>query len=49
MTRAARVELKKHAAELTVQLAEEKIRAEITDADRGRLFGRFVRQLGGKG
>jgi F-type H+-transporting ATPase subunit b len=49
MTRAAQLELKAHAAELSVRLAEEKIRAEITDEDRARLFGKFVRQLGGKG
>jgi F-type H+-transporting ATPase subunit b len=46
MTRAAQLELKKHVAELSVQLAEEKIRNEITDADRGRLFARFVTRLG---
>ncbi len=49
MTRAAQLELKAHAAELSVRLAEEKIRDVITDDDRGRLFGRFVRELGGKG
>jgi F0F1-type ATP synthase membrane subunit b/b' len=48
MTRAANIELKAHAAELAVRLAEEKVRAEITDEDRNRLFGRFVKQLGGK-
>ncbi len=49
MTRAAHLELKAHAAELSVRIAEEKIRQEITDEDRERLFGRFVRELGGKG
>jgi F-type H+-transporting ATPase subunit b len=49
MTRAAHLELKAHAAELSVRLAEEKIREVITDEDRARLFGQFVRQLGGKG
>jgi F-type H+-transporting ATPase subunit b len=49
MTRAAHLELKAHAAELSVQLAEEKIREVITDEDRARLFGQFVRQLGDKG
>jgi F-type H+-transporting ATPase subunit b len=49
MIRAARIELKAHAAELSVRLAEEKIREEITSEDRERLFGQFVRQLGGKG
>jgi F-type H+-transporting ATPase subunit b len=49
MTRAARLELKAHVSELSVQLAEQKIREDINEEDRGRLFGRFVRQLGGKG
>jgi F-type H+-transporting ATPase subunit b len=49
MIRAAHIELKAHAAELSVRLAEEKIREEITDEDRVRLFGQFVSQLGGKG
>jgi F-type H+-transporting ATPase subunit b len=48
ITRAAQQELKLHAAELSVQMAEEKIRGEITDADRGRIFSRFVAKLGGK-
>ncbi|MBN1569269.1 MAG: ATP synthase F0 subunit B [Acidobacteria bacterium] len=48
MTRTAQLELKQHAAELSVQLAEERIRSEITDADRQRLFSRFVTKLGGK-
>jgi F-type H+-transporting ATPase subunit b len=48
MTRAAQMELKQHAAELSIQLAEDKIRSEITDADRERLFARFVTKLGGK-
>jgi len=48
MTRTAQLELKQHAAELSVQLAEERIRSEITDADRERLFSRFVNKLGGK-
>ena len=48
-TRAAHLELKAHAAELSVRLAEEKIRKEITEEDRVRLFGRFVRDVGGKG
>ncbi len=49
MTRAAQLELKAHAAELSVRLAEEKIRDVITDEDRGRLFGHFVSEMGGKG
>jgi F-type H+-transporting ATPase subunit b len=48
ITRAAQQELKIHVAELSVQMAEEKIRGEITDADRGRIFSRFVTKLGGK-
>jgi len=48
MTRTARQELKLHAAELAVKLAEEKIRGEITDADHERLLARFVTGLGEK-
>jgi F-type H+-transporting ATPase subunit b len=48
LTRAAQKELKSHIAELSVQLAEENIRKEITDADRGRIFTKFVTRLGGK-
>jgi len=48
LTRAAQLELKLHAAELSVKLAEEKIQNEITDADHGRLFARFVTKLGEK-
>jgi len=48
MMRAARLELKTHAGELSVQLAEEIIRREITDEDRGRIFARFVTRLGVK-
>jgi F-type H+-transporting ATPase subunit b len=47
MTRAAQLELKQHAAELSVQMAEERIRHEFTPADRERLFSRFVTKLGG--
>jgi F-type H+-transporting ATPase subunit b len=46
MTRAAHLELKIHAAELSVRQAEEMIRREITDEDRGRLFAGFVGRLG---
>jgi len=45
MTRAAQIELKQHVAALAVQLAEEKIRNEITVEDSNRLFGQFVDQL----
>jgi F-type H+-transporting ATPase subunit b len=48
LTRAAQKELKSHIAELSVQLAEENIRKEITDVDRGRLFTKFVTRLGEK-
>ena len=45
MTRAAQTELKRHVAALAVQLAEEKIRNEITVEDSDRLFAQFVDQL----
>ncbi len=48
ITRAAQQELKIHVAELSVRLAEEKIRGEITEEDRGRIFSRLVTKLGGK-
>jgi F-type H+-transporting ATPase subunit b len=48
MTRAAQLELKQHAAELSVQMAEDRIRTDITPADRERLFTRFVAKLGGQ-
>ena len=48
MTRTAQQELKLHAAKLSVQMAEERIQSEITDADHERLFNRFVAKLGGK-
>ncbi len=48
LTRAAQLELRSHAAELSVKLAEERIQSEITDADQGRLFTRFVAKLGDK-
>jgi F-type H+-transporting ATPase subunit b len=48
LTRAAQQELKVQVAELTVKMAEEKIRGEITEADRERIFSRFVTKLGGK-
>ncbi len=49
MTRAAQVELRTHAAELSVRLAKEKIHSEITDDDRSRIFSRFVAKVGGRG
>lgn len=48
MTRAARIELQRHTAELSVKLAEEKIRREISEEDRKRLFEGFVNRLGGQ-
>jgi F-type H+-transporting ATPase subunit b len=49
LTRVAQLELKAHAAELSVELAERMLRSEIDDADRGRLFERFVDGLPAKG
>src|SRR5205814_9136321 len=49
MTRVAQMELKACVGELSIRLAEENIRAEITEEDRGRIFARFVTRLGGKG
>ncbi len=46
LTRAAQKELKAHAAELSVRLAEEIVRNEINDSDRGRIFAKFVDRLG---
>lgn len=46
MTRTAKQELKLHAAELSVRLAEERIQNEISDADHERLLNRFVSKLG---
>jgi F-type H+-transporting ATPase subunit b len=48
LTRTAQMELKAHVAQLSVRLAEEGIRREITDQDRDRLFMRFVTKLGAK-
>jgi F-type H+-transporting ATPase subunit b len=48
ITRAAQQELKQQVAELSVKLAEEKIRGEITEDDRGRIFSRFIAKLGDK-
>jgi F-type H+-transporting ATPase subunit b len=48
ITRAAQQQLKVHVAELSVKLAEERIRGEITDEDRGRIFSQLVTKLGGK-
>ncbi len=47
MTRAAQIELKAHASELAVKLAEDMIRHEMTEEDRNRLFERFVAKVGG--
>jgi F-type H+-transporting ATPase subunit b len=48
MTRAAQLELREHVAELSVQLAKNKIQAEMTEEDRERLFDRFVSKVGGR-
>jgi F-type H+-transporting ATPase subunit b len=48
LTRAAQIELKAHVAELSVKLAEDRIRGEMTDDDRERLFARFVTTLGAR-
>ena len=47
MTRAAQIELKAHASELSVKLAREKLQLEMTEEDRSRLFERFVAKVGG--
>jgi len=46
MMRTAQLELKTHVAELAVQLAEERLRNEITGEDRRRLFRQFVSRVG---
>jgi len=48
ITRTAQMELKAHVADLSVQLAEETIRREISEEDKGRIFSRFVTRLGDK-
>lgn len=48
LTRAAQLELKAHAAKLSVQIAEGKIRDEMTVEDERRLFARFVARVGGR-
>jgi F-type H+-transporting ATPase subunit b len=48
LTRTAQQELKRHAAKLSVQMAEERIQSEITNADHERLFHRFIAKLGDK-
>jgi F-type H+-transporting ATPase subunit b len=48
MTQAAQQALKIHAAELSVRLAEETIRKEITGSDHERLLAGFVAKLGEK-
>ena len=47
MTRAAQLDLKAHVAELSVQLAKERIQSEMTEEDRQRLFAHFVSSVGG--
>jgi F-type H+-transporting ATPase subunit b len=48
MTRAAQISLKAHVAELSVKLAEDTVRRDITNEDRARIFARFVTRLRGK-
>jgi F-type H+-transporting ATPase subunit b len=48
LTRAAQLELKAHAAKLSVRIAEGKIRDEMTVEDKRRLFARFVARVGGR-
>ena len=45
MTRAAQLELRAYAANLSIKMAEERIRGEITDADRNRLVADFIGDL----
>jgi F0F1-type ATP synthase membrane subunit b/b' len=47
LTRAAQIELKDYAADLAIRSAEEQIRREISDEDRGRLFTAFLNKVGG--
>ncbi len=48
LTRAAQLELKAHAADLSVRLAENRIKSEMTEDDQRRLFARFVAKVGGR-
>jgi len=45
ITREAYLDLKAHAAELAVSLAEQKIKGQITEEDRRRLFENFMAGL----
>lgn len=47
LTRAAQKKLKEHAAQLSVELAEEQIRKEMTEKDEDRVVDRFFVKLGG--
>jgi len=49
VTRTAQLELKAYVSDLSVEMARQKVRSEVTDDDRRRLFARFVAGLGGKG
>jgi len=46
ITRAAKQALKLHAAELSVKMAEEHVRAEITKADQEKLLAALVAKIG---
>jgi len=48
IARAAQQELKPRVRELPAKMAEERIRGEISDADRERILCQFVRTLGGE-
>ena len=45
LTRTAELELRREAAELAIRLAEERLRTEIRDEDRTRLFARFLESV----
>lgn len=45
LTRAAELDLRREAAELAIRLAEERLRIEIRDEDRSRLFARFLESV----
>ena len=48
LTKIAQQDLRTHAAQLSVRLAEEQIRSDIKDEDRQNLFAGFLQGLGGK-
>jgi F-type H+-transporting ATPase subunit b len=44
--RSARVQLREEAADLAIGLAAERLRGEVTDADRDRLLDEFIERIG---